>query len=149
MASHIKCLTFNLFLHIKCKTFSDPSQWLKRLPICIFKYILCKFLTSRVIITLWFSAQFSSVTQSCLTLCYPKNCSTPSLPVQHQLLEFTQTHVHKFGDAIQPSHLLLSPSPHAFNLSQHRIFFSVSQFFALGGQSIRVSASASVLPMNI
>ena len=46
MLTYIKCLTFNLFPHIKCKTFSDPSQWLKRLPICIFKYILCKFLTS-------------------------------------------------------------------------------------------------------
>ena len=55
--------------------------------------------------------QFSSLDQSCLTLCDPMNRSTPGLPVHHQLLEFTQTHVHQVGDAIQPSHPLLSPSP--------------------------------------
>ena len=66
------------------------------------------------------SVQFSSVTQSCPTLCDPMNCSTPGLPVHHQLLEFTQTHVHWVGDAIQPSHPLLFPSPPAFNLSQHQ-----------------------------
>ena len=64
--------------------------------------------------------QFSSVTQSCLTLCDPMNCSTPGLPVHHQLSEFTQTHVHWVSDAIQPSHLLLSPSPPAPNPSQHQ-----------------------------
>ena len=63
--------------------------------------------------------QFSSVTQSCLTLCDPMNRSTPGLPVHHQLLEFTQTHVHRVGDAIQPSHPLLSPFPPAPNPSQH------------------------------
>ena len=57
--------------------------------------------------------QFSSVTQSCPTLCDPMNCSTPALPVHHQLPEFTQTHVHRVSDAIQPSHPLLSPSPPA------------------------------------
>ena len=67
--------------------------------------------------------QFSSVTQSCQTLCNPMNCSTPGLPVHHQLLEFTQTHVHRIGDAIQPSHPLLSPSPPALNLSQHQGLF--------------------------
>ena len=56
------------------------------------------------------SVQFSPVTQSCPTLCDPMNRSTPGLPVQHQLLEFTQTHVHRARDAIQPSHPLLSPS---------------------------------------
>ena len=66
----------------------------------------------------WF--QFSSVAQSCLTLCNPMNCSTPGLPVHHQLPEFTQTHVHWVGDAIQPSHPLSSPSPPALNLSQHQ-----------------------------
>ena len=60
----------------------------------------------------WFS-QFSSASQSCLTLCDPMNCSTPGLPVHHQLPEFTQTLVHQVGDAIQPSHPLLSPSPPA------------------------------------
>ena len=69
------------------------------------------------------SFQFSSVAQSCLTLCNPMNHSTPGLPVHHQLLEFTQTHVHRVGDAIQPSHPLSSPSPPALNLSQHQGLF--------------------------
>ena len=67
--------------------------------------------------------QFSLVAQLCLTLCYPMNHSTPGLPVHHQLLEFTQTHVHWVGDAIQPSHPLSSPSPPAPNPSQHQSFF--------------------------
>ena len=62
----------------------------------------------------------SSVTQLCPTLCDPMNCSTPGLSVHHQLPEFTQTHVHRVGDAIQPSHPLLSPSPPALNPSQHQ-----------------------------
>ena len=66
--------------------------------------------------------QFSSVTQSCPTLCDPIDCSTPGLPVHHQLLELAQTHVHRVSDAIQPSHPLSSPSP-AFNLSQHQGLF--------------------------
>ena len=65
-------------------------------------------------------AQFSSVTQSCLTLCDSMDCSMPGLPVHHQLPELAQTHVHRVGDAIQPSHPLSSPSPPAFNLSQHQ-----------------------------
>jgi len=69
------------------------------------------------------SAQFSSVTQSCPTLFDPMNCSTPGLPVHHQLPEFTQTHVHRVGDAIQPSHPLSSPSPPAPNPSQHQSLF--------------------------
>ena len=68
-------------------------------------------------------SSFSSVAQSCLTLCDPMNCSTPGLPVHHQLLESTQTHVHWVGDAIQPFHPLSSPSPPALNLSQHQGFF--------------------------
>ena len=67
--------------------------------------------------------QFSSVTQSCLTLWDPMNGSTPGLPVHHQFPESTQTHVHRVGDAIQPSHPLSSPSPPAFNLSQHQALF--------------------------
>ena len=63
--------------------------------------------------------QFSSVTQSCPTLCDPMNCSMPDLPVHHQLPESTQTHVHCVSDTIQPSHPLSSPSPSALNLSQH------------------------------
>ena len=64
--------------------------------------------------------QFSSVTQSCPTLCNPMDYSTPGLPVHHQFLEFTQTHVHQVGDAIQPSHPLSSPSPPSPNPSQHQ-----------------------------
>ena len=60
--------------------------------------------------------QFSSVTQSCLTLCDPVNCSTPGFLVHQQFPELAQTYVHRVGDAIQPSHPLLSPSPPAFNL---------------------------------
>ena len=67
--------------------------------------------------------QFSSVAQSCLTLCDPMNHSTPGLPVHHQLPEFTQTHVHQVSDAIQPSHPLSSPSPPAPNPSQHQSLF--------------------------
>ena len=70
-----------------------------------------------------FKSQFSSVTQLCPTLCDPMDCSTPDLPVYHQLLEFTQIHVHWVGDAIQPSHTLSSPSPPAFSLSQHQGLF--------------------------
>ena len=66
--------------------------------------------------------QFSSVTQLCPTLCDPKDCSMPGLPVHHQLPELAQTHVHRVSDAIQPSHPLLSPSP-TFNFSQHQGLF--------------------------
>ena len=70
----------------------------------------------------------SSVTQSCPTLCNPMNHSTLGLPVHHQLLEFTQTHVHRVGDAIQPSHPLSSPSPPAPNPSQHQGLFQWVNF---------------------
>ena len=73
---------------------------------------------------LW--VQFSSVTQSCLTLCDPMDCSTPGLPVHHKLPEFTQTQVHWISDAIQPSHCLWSPSPPTINLSQHQGLFKES-----------------------
>ena len=68
------------------------------------------------------SQSVSSVAQSCLTLCDSMNCSTPGLPVHHQLPEFTQTHVHRVGDIIQPSHPLLSCSPPAPNPSQRQSF---------------------------
>ena len=83
---------------------------------------------------------------SCLTVCNPMDCNTAGFPVLHHLPELAQTHVHWVGDTIQPSSPLSSPSPPAFSLSQHQGLF---QFFASGGQSIGVSASASVLPMNI
>ena len=91
------------------------------------------------------SFQFSSVTQSCPTLCNPMDCSTPGLPVHHQLPEFTQTHIHWVSDAIQPSHPLSSPFPPAPNNSQHQSF-PMSQLFAWGGQSTGVSALVSFLP---
>ena len=69
------------------------------------------------------SLQFSSVAQSCLTLCDPMDYSTPGFPVHHQLPELAQTHVHRVSDAIQPSHPLSSPSPPALNLSQHQGLF--------------------------
>ena len=69
------------------------------------------------------SDQIRSVAQSCPTLCEPMNCSTPGLPVHHQLPEFTETHVHRVSDAIQPSHPLSSPSPPAPNPSQHQSLF--------------------------
>ena len=71
-------------------------------------------------ISLLFSNQCSSVTQSCLTLSIPMDCSTPGFPVHHQLLELTQTHIRQVSDDIQPSHPLSSPSPPIFNLSQHQ-----------------------------
>ena len=70
-----------------------------------------------------FRVQFSSVAQSCPTLCDPMNCSTPGLPIHHKLPDFTQTHVHRVSDAIQPSHPLSSPSPPAPNPSQHQGLF--------------------------
>ena len=85
---------------------------------CIFWYKLLITLNK-----LSYSLQFSSVTQSCPTLCDPMNCSTPGLPVHHQLPEFTQTHIHWVNDAIQPSHPLSSPSSPAPNPSQHQGLF--------------------------
>ena len=76
--------------------------------------------------TLRLSVQFSSVAQLCPTLCDPMNLSTPGLPVHHQLLEFTHTHVHRVSDAIQPSHPRWSPSPPAPNPSQHQVFSNES-----------------------
>ena len=93
------------------------------------------------------SVQFSSVTQSCRTLCDPINRSMPGLPVHHQLLKFTQTHAHRVGDAIQPSHPLSSPSPPAPNPSQHQDLFQwVNSLHEVA--RVLVSASASVLPVN-
>ena len=95
----------------------------------------------RVLYILFFGC---SVTHSCPTFCNPMACSMPIFPVLYHLLGFAETHVHWVSDAIQLSYPLSSPSP-AFNLSQHQM----SQLFASGGQSVGVSASTSVLPMNI
>ena len=95
-------LSLGMFLWLCLFHLDYPSHWHT-----IFRSIL-------------FSVLFSSVTQSCLTLWNPMNCSTPGLPVRHQLLESTQTHVHWVSDVIQPSHPLSSPSPPAPNPSQHQ-----------------------------
>ena len=94
------------------------------------------------------SVKSSSVAQSCPTLCDPMNRSTPGLPVHHQFLESTQTHVHRVDDAIQPSHPLSSPSPAPQSLPASGSF-PMSWLFTSGVQSIGVSALASVLPKNI
>ena len=95
-------------------------------PIGIFLIVLDLSLRVFPFSCVYCQYQFSSVTQSCPTLCDPVNWSTPGLPVHHQLLEFTQTHVHQVSDAVQPSHPLLSPSPPALNLSHHHGLFSES-----------------------
>ena len=93
------------------------------------------------------SVQFSSVSQSCLTLWDPMNCSMPGLPVHHQLPEFTQTHVHHVGDAIHPSHPVthFSSCPQSLPASES---FPMRQLFPCGGQSTGVSASESFLSKN-
>ena len=92
-----------------------------------------------------FFIQFSSVTQSCLTLCDPMNHSTPGLPVHHQLPEFAQTHVHRVDDAISSSVVPFSSYHQSLPASGS---FPMGQLFAWGGQSTGISASASVLPVN-
>ena len=89
--------------------------------------------------------QIRSVAQSCPTLCDPMNLSTPGLPVQHQLPEFTETHFHRVSDAIQPSHPLSSPSPPAPQSFPASVSFLMSHFLTSGGQSTGVSALASFL----
>ena len=115
-----------------------------QLSLCIFSVdIIVTFFLVNIIVTLhvpfppeklWF-IQLSWVPQLCLTLCDPMDSSMPGFPVHHQLLEFTQTHVDWVGDAIQPSHPLSSPSPPAFNLSQHQ---GLSQWVSCSHQVAKV-----------
>ena len=93
------------------------------------------------------SVQFSSVTQPCPTLCDPMDYSMPGLPVHHQLPEFTQTHIHWVGDAIQPPHPVVPFSSHLQSFPASGSF-QISQSFTSSVQSIEVSASTSVFPMN-
>ena len=104
------------FWHLPCPPFLSKA-------IKLFFYASPQLLSLRFdsVLSAW--VQFSSVTQSCPTLCDSMNCSTPGLPVHHQLLETTQTHVRWVSDAIQLSHPLSSPSPPALNLSQHQGLF--------------------------
>ena len=112
---YIQLLHIN-FILFKWKESYLSNQW--------FLTILGKFRRLKLQYIYNFLNQFSLVQLlSCLTLCDPIVCSTPGLPVHHQLLEFTQTHVHWVGDAIQPSHPLSSLSPPTFNLSQHQGLF--------------------------
>ena len=92
--------------------------------------------------------QFSSVTQSCPTLCDPMDCSTPGFPVYHQLLEPTQTHVQQVGDAIQPSHPLSSPSLPASNASQHQSLFQWVSSSHEVAKVLEFQLLASFLPKN-
>ena len=107
------------------------------------------YYSHKTVTALLIDYQLTSVTQSCLTLCNTVDCSTPGLLVHHQLPEPTQTHVHRIHDAIQPSHPLLSPSPPTFKLSQHQGLFQWVGSSHQVAQSTGVSASASVLPVNI
>ena len=95
------------------------------------------------------SVPFSSVTQSCPTLCDPMDCSTPGLPVHHQLPGLTQTHVSWVGDLIQPFHPLSSPYLPALNLSQHWGLFKCVSFSHQVAKVLEFQPSTSVLPMNI
>ena len=96
-----------------------------------------------------FSFRFSSVPQSCLTLCDHMDCSTPGFPVHHQLPEFALTHVHRVGDAIQSSHPLSSPSP-AFNLSQHQgLFQLVSSSHQVAKESWTIMSKSGSLSCGI
>ena len=98
------------------------SMWVPRSGPCS-DHCLTPARPSRIITSLLLDTQFSSVSQSCPTLCNPKNRSMPGLPVHHQFPEFTQTHAHRVSDAIQPSHPLSSPSPPAPNPSKHQGLF--------------------------
>ena len=103
---------------LNCLCTSAKNQLTKYMDFWLTNSASCVYFFTNV--TLPQFSQFSSVTQSCPTLCDPMNCSTPGLPVHHQLPEFTQTYVHRVGDAIQSTHPVLSPSPPALNLSQHQ-----------------------------
>ena len=115
---------------------SSPESTTDTLYLC--RGLLCSSLPCSLS-----SVQFSWVAQSCPTLCDPMNRSTPGLPVHHQLPEFTQTQVHRVGDAISSSVVPFSSCPQSLPASKS---FPMSQPFAWGGQSTEVSASASFLP---
>ena len=137
-------VTYSKYWHTQNSTKNSKSSKNYPLKMKVKLEIITLQETIRVLWAKWKDNKESvnSVAQSCLTLCDRMNCSTPGLPVHRQLLEFTQTHVHRVSDAIQPSHPLSSPSPPAPNPSQHQ------SLFAWGGQSTGVSVLASVLPKN-
>ena len=127
-------------LHISCNLLTIVLKVKNRMVVSVSAIYRCDHIIS--------SVHFSSVAQSCPTLCDPMNRSTPGLLVHHQLPELTQTHIHQVSDAIQPSHPLSSPSPPAFNLSQHQGLFKWVSSLHQVAKVLGVSASISVLPMN-
>ena len=130
-------MSYQIYILSKCPVITDAD--LEHLTDIVFiEYLYCRVTFFPPLSTFYsgrkspclrnrtsapFPWKFSSVTQSCPTLCDPMNRSTPGLPVHHQLPQFTQTHVHRVSDAIQPSHPLSSPSPPAPNPSQHQSLF--------------------------
>ena len=113
MSSPSHCILDSPFLAQKMQLNGLSFQMLLCFQMLLWKQVV-KIESVKVLV------QFSSVAQSCPTLCDPMNRSTPGLPVNHQHPESTQAHVHRVGDAIQPSHPLPFPSPPTFNLSQHQ-----------------------------
>ena len=105
---------------------SDKTIYFSGTHCSLLYLILLHCTCNLLLICLFVYFQCSSVAQSCPTLCHPMNCSTPGLPVHHQLLEFTQTHVYQVGDATQPSHPVLSPSPPAPIPPSIRVFYNES-----------------------
>ena len=145
---------FTAALSTTAKTWKQPrcpstEEWIKKMW-CIHTMKYCSAINKNEIMpyaaTWMYLSQFSSVTQSCPTLCNPINHSTLGLTIHHQLQESTQTHVHRVIDAIQPCHTLSSPSPPAFNLSQHQGLF---QRVSSSHQVAKVlSFSFSISPSN-
>ena len=113
----------SVYMSILISQFAPPSSSLTGSVLYVLLFIPDLQIGSSTIFLDSISVQFSSIIQSCMILCNPMHCSMPGLPVHHQLLELTQTHVHRVSDAIQPSHPLSSPFPPAFNLSQHEGLF--------------------------
>ena len=130
--SYISCIGRQVLYHWATRKAYLGLCWELRLSLFLNNFFVLEYNCFTLLFLLynevnWLYVYFSSVAQLCLTLCNPMNCSMPDLSVHHQLLEFTQTHVHCVGDAIQPPHSLLSPSPPVVNLSQHQgLFQSVS-----------------------
>ena len=136
----------HLFFHQFC--FQSYISFLPTNICPIFGFKVLQGSSSHIFLLAPVFLSVSSVSQLCLILCNPLDCSTPGFLVYQQLWEVAQTLVYRDGDAIQPSHPLSSPSPPALSFPASGPF-PMSQFFTSGGQSIGVSASVLVLPMNI
>ena len=126
---HVSTITWPIFLLFKCVK-GHPLEFVMLLAMCpqlereLDSLSHCQEVGLPIFVKATAgSVQFSSISQSCPTLGHPMNRSTPGLPVYHKFPEFTQTHVHRVSDAIQPSYPLSSPSPLAPNPSQHQSLF--------------------------